>query len=99
MSTVNRPVPKINDSFWFEYSEELVNSAMENREKAAEKTKDFVKWLWPIYTAGTAIGFGLSGKALPIWANVLIAIAGAALIFVYWSALYIELPRVMEFDP
>jgi outer membrane protein OmpA-like peptidoglycan-associated protein len=99
MSNGDRPVPKINDSFWFDYSEKLVNSAQENRGKAAEKTKEFVKWLWPIYTAGTAIGFGLSGKALPIWANVLIAVAGAALIFVYWSTLYIELPRVVEFDP
>jgi outer membrane protein OmpA-like peptidoglycan-associated protein len=99
MSNGDRPVPKINDAFWFGYSEKLVNSTQEGPEKAAEKTKDFVKWLWPIYVAGTAVGFGLSGKALPIWANVLIAIAGAALFFVYWATLHIEMPLAVNFDP
>lgn len=99
MSNGDRPVPKINDGFWFEYSQKIINSAWESREKVGEKTKEFVKWLWPIYAAGTAIGFGLSGKALPIWVNILIAIAGAALIFVYWSTLHIEMPCGVTFDP
>jgi hypothetical protein len=91
--------PKIDDAFWFDYSKTIVENAQDNRAKAAEKLKDFVKWLWPIYTAGTAIGFALAGKALPLWENILIAAAGASLIGVYWSTLMIELPRLVEFDP
>jgi hypothetical protein len=94
-----RPVPKIDDAFWFDYSVTLVKNAQDNREKAAEKFKDLVKWLWPIYTAGAAIGFSLTGKALPLWEKILIAAAGASLILVYWSTLTIELPRLVAFDP
>lgn len=99
MSDGERVVPKINDAFWFEYSEDLVTSAQENRAKAAEKIRDLVKWLWPLYTTGTAIGLGLADKVLPFWEKILIAAGGASLILVYWSTTYIELPRLVSFDP
>lgn len=93
------PGPKINDDFWFSFSEGYVNRAQETQEKAAEKLQNLVLWLWGIYTTFTAIGFALAQKGLDFWPTLLISAASASLIAVYWSAVWVSVPLFVEFDP
>jgi len=91
--------PKIDDQYWFNYSETLVSNAQTKREKAAETLQKLVVWLWGIYTASAAVGFALAEKALPLWQTLLIASASASLIAVYWGTVWIQMPILVEFDP
>lgn len=91
--------PKVNDSFWFDYSETLVSSAQEKREKAAGSLQKLVIWLWGIYTASAAVGFTLSDHAPSFWPTFIIASASALLIAVYWGTVWIQMPILLEFDP
>ncbi|MBI4965024.1 MAG: hypothetical protein HY913_17245 [Desulfomonile tiedjei] len=91
--------PKIDDRYWFTYSEKLIGKAQESRDQAAEKIQKLVIWLWGIYTAGAAVGFALSGKALSLWPTILIAAASAFLIAVYWGTIWVQVPVVAKFDP
>jgi hypothetical protein len=91
--------PKIDDQFWFDYSEKMVNSAVEQRDQAAYKIQTLVTWLWGIYTASAAVGFALSGKGLSLWPTLTIASASAALIGVYWATVWVVTPALGQFDP
>ncbi len=91
--------PKIDDGYWFTFSETLVSKASETREQAASKLQNLVLWLWGIYTASATVGFALSGKALSFWPTVLIAGASASLIAVYWSTVWVQMPFLCAFDP
>jgi hypothetical protein len=55
--------------------------------------------LWGIYTTYAALGTALAGKALPTWAILVIASPSAALIAVYWGAVWVQAPVPVEFDP
>jgi hypothetical protein len=92
-------VPKINDAYWFKYSEELLASAQQKRESAAAAIQKLVVWLWGIYTASAAVGFTLSGKELSFWPAAIIAAASGALIIVYWGTVWVQVPVKIEFDP
>ena len=97
---MNTPViPKIDDAYWFRYSEDLLTNAQKNREMAAATIQKLVIWLWGIYTASTAVGFTLSGKELTFWPAVIIASASGALIMVYWGTVWVQVPIQIEFDP
>jgi hypothetical protein len=91
--------PKIDDRYWFTFSETLVSKAPEKFEQAASKLQTLVVWLWGLYTASAAVGFGLSGKALAFWPTLLIASASASLIAVYWGSVWVQAPVIVEFDP
>lgn len=100
MSDANDSIkPKIDDRYWFTFSETLVSKASENREQAAGKFQNLVIWLWGIYTASATIGFTLSGKELSFWPTFLITAASASLIGVYWSTVWVQMPILVEFDP
>lgn len=100
MNGGNEPIrPKIDNRYWFAYSETLVGKAQESRDQAAEKLQKLVAWLWGIYTAGAAVGFALSGKTLSLWPTVVIAAASAFLIAVYWCTIWVQVPVVAKFDP
>lgn len=92
-------VPKINDQYWFDYSENLITNGLENRNKAAASIQSFVLWLWGIYTVFASIGFGLSGKALASWDTLVIALASASLIAVYGGTVWVQIPVSVAFDP
>ncbi len=91
--------PKIDDAYWFDYSQKLVDGAVTTRDKMAENFQKLVIWLWGIYTATAAVGFALSEKALSFWPTILIASASASLIAVYWATIWIQIPVNVEFDP
>jgi hypothetical protein len=94
-----KPTPLVDDSFWFGYSKTFVEGSAERRDKAAEVLQKLVLWLWGIYTASTAIGFGLAGKELSFWSTVLIATASGVLILVYWGTVWVQVPSTYGFDP
>ena len=99
MSETNLPVvPKINDSYWFNYSENLLNGAEQKRDAAAAAIQKLVVWLWGIYTASAAVGFTLSGKELSFWPTFIVAAASGALIIVYWGTVWVQVPITVEFD-
>lgn len=91
--------PKVDDQYWFNFSENLTNNAISKRDEAAVKLQNLVLWLWGIYTASAAVGFTLSGKSLSILLTILIASASAGLIAVYWGTIWVQMPKLEEFDP
>lgn len=91
--------PKIDDLYWFNYSEKIVNNAVENQDKAAGKLQNLALWFWGIYTAYAAVGFVLSKKQLEFWTTFWIAAASASLIAVYWSTVWVQMPILVAFDP
>jgi len=92
-------VPKINDAYWFDYSENILNGAHKRRDDSAALIQKLVVWLWGIYTASAAIGFALSGKELTFWPAFIIASASGALILVYWGTVWVQMPVQIAFDP
>lgn len=99
VAPVVRPAPKVNDAFWFTYSETMVTQSQAAREKAAEKLQALAVWLWGIYTTYAAVGFALAKHALSGWEKLLVISASAALIAVYWGATWVHMPVVVRFDP
>jgi hypothetical protein len=92
--------PKIDDAYWFSVSEDLVGKSLGAHEAAAAKLQNLVLWLWGVYTTYAAVGIALAGKSLPPWATLLIALASAALIAVYWGTIWVQAPvGGIEFDP
>lgn len=91
--------PKLDDQYWFDFSENLTKNAVTKRDEAAGKLQNLAIWLWGIYTASAAVGFTLSGKSLSILPTILIAAASAGLIAVYWSTIWVQMPDLIEFDP
>jgi hypothetical protein len=94
------PRPKVDDNYWFKLSEDLVGNSLGVHDAAAVKLQNLVLWLWGIYTTYAAVGLVLAGKSLPLWATLLIALASAALIGVYWGTIWVQSPAGgVEFDP
>lgn len=93
------PKPEVNDQYWFRWSKTLVDAAIGQCDLAAERLQKLAVWLWGIYTASAAVGFGLSGKALSASTTALIAAASAGIIGVYWAAMWIQCPKPVRFDP
>lgn len=91
--------PKIDEEYWFTFSETLIGKAQDRQEQAAEKLQNLVLWLWGIYTASAAVGFALAKKDIPLWPTLLIAAASASLIAVYWGTVWVRVPLLVEFDP
>lgn len=91
--------PKVDDRYWFNYSETVVTKALDSRDQAAAKIQTLVLWLWGIYTTYTAVGFALSTKELPATVKFVIALTSAALIGVYWCTVWVQMPLVVSFDP
>lgn len=91
--------PKIDDAFWFTYSESLVNKHQQERNEAAGKLQNLVLWLWGIYTTFASVGFALAGKDLTTGTKILISAASGALIVVYWLTVWAQMPMCLEFDP
>jgi hypothetical protein len=91
--------PKIDDAYWFNYSENLVNQHQQERNEAAGKLQNLILWLWGIYTTFASVGFTLSGKDLSTGTKILIASASAALVGVYWLTVWAQMPICLEFDP
>jgi len=99
MSAASQASPKLDDQYWFNYSETVITGSQKRREDAATAIQKLVVWLWGIYTASTAIGFALSGKELMFWPTLMIAAASGALILVYWGTVWVLVPVEIEFDP
>ena len=97
--TTPQVAPKVNDQYWFTYSESLVTNGLENRNKAAATIQSFILWLWGIYTASASIGFALSGKELDPLLTAFIALASASIIAVYAGTVWVQMPLSVPFDP
>ncbi|MFL5381771.1 MAG: hypothetical protein ACJ8GN_04585 [Longimicrobiaceae bacterium] len=94
-----QPRPAIGHQYWFDFSRTLVDGAISRRELAAEALQKLVIWIWGVYTAAASVGFALSGKELTLPATVLIALPSALLILVYWGTVWVQMPRLVAFDP
>jgi len=94
-----RTVPRVNDQYWFDWSKSLVDSTITRNDQAAEKLQTLAGWLWGIYTASTAVGFGLAGKSLSLLSTVLIAAASLSIVAVYWASVWAQYPKLVRFDP
>lgn len=90
--------PTIDHQYWFDFSKKLTENAIPLRESAAEGMQKLVIWLWGIYTAVAAVGFALSGKQLEFWPTLIIAIPSGLLIIVYWGAVWVQMPKRVNFD-
>jgi hypothetical protein len=93
------PRPKLDDQYWFNLSETLANKALDARDQAAAKLQNLVLWLWGIYTTLAAVGFALAGKNLSPLHTALIVLASACLIVVYWATVWVQMPKLVAFDP
>lgn len=93
------PQPKLDDQYWFNLSETLANKALDARDQAAAKLQNLVLWLWGIYTSLAAVGFALAGKNLSPLHTALIVIASVCLIVVYWATVWVQMPKLVAFDP
>lgn len=93
------PKPKVDDQYWFDLSQKLVDGGQTSRDAAALKLQNLALWLWGIYTASAAIGFTLAAKPISLQMQLLIASASAALIAIYWMSVWIQMPVALEFDP
>jgi hypothetical protein len=100
MPDANKPVgPAINDSYWFAFSKELIDTGVTRRDEAASNLQKFVLWLWSIYTAAAAVGFALASRELSLAATLAITSGSVLLICVYWSAVWTQMPKLVRFDP
>ena len=95
----DRPTPKVNDQYWFDWSKAVLSTSIRQRDKAAAKLQNLAVWLWGIYTASAAVGFSLSGKDLSIASTLLIALGSAGIISVYCASAWVQSPKFTEFDP
>ncbi len=91
--------PKLDDAYWFKYSETLTTGASEKRDLAAEKLQKLVLWLWGIFTTYATVGFALSEKSLNLTAVSIIVAASASLIAVYWGTVWVQMPIMTSYDP
>lgn len=90
--------PLVDDAYWFEYSKKMVDQGGQKSEEIVKKFQTLVAWLWPIYTAGAAVGFPLADKNLSPAVTLLIVSASAAMILVYWLTVWIQVPLLVKFD-
>lgn len=91
--------PKINDDYWFGWSKQYIDDALERRNAAFSKLQNLVVWLWGIYTTFAAVGFALSSKALEPVTVIAISAASVLLIMVYWACVWGQMTIPVEFDP
>jgi hypothetical protein len=91
--------PKINDQFWFDYSEKLINESHTNADKAAEKLQNLILWLWGIYTTYCVVGSSLQESQYSFWMTFLIVLSSVFLILVYGGTVWIQIPVKTSFDP
>ncbi len=91
--------PKINDQFWFNYSEKLIKDSHTNTDVAVKKLQNLVLWLWGIYTTYSVVGSSLQESNYPFIVTFLIALTSVSLILVYWGTAWVQMPVETSFDP
>lgn len=91
--------PQINDDYWFSWSKQHLDDALERRNAAFSKLQNLVLWLWGIYTTFSAVGFALSTRDLELTTVIVISTASILLISVYWACVWGQMPIPVEFDP
>ena len=93
------PAPKVDDQFWFDYSESLVNNAILRRDTAAQKIQELAVWLWGIFSAYAVVALSLTEVSLDTAEQAFIAATSALLFLVYWLAVWVQMPSEIQFDP
>lgn len=96
---ISQATPKVDEQYWFDFSKTFIDSSISRRDNAANALQKLVIWLWGIYTASAAVGFALSGKQLEFWPTLIIALASGALILVYWGTVWVQVPKIVAFEP
>jgi len=91
--------PKIDDQFWFNYSEKLINESHINADEAAKKLQNLILWLWGIYTSYSVVGSSLQESNYSFIVAILIVLASVSLILVYWGTVWVQMPVETSFDP
>lgn len=89
---IGDPVATPADEFWLGYGAEMIRSAIDRRDQAADKLQAYVAWLWSIFTAATTLGFSFAklGTTLPVIA--LVVATQVALIIAYGLCTRVRLP-------
>lgn len=91
--------PKIDDQFWFNYSEKLINESHDNANESAKKLQNLILWLWGIYTTYSVIGTKLQESHYPFYVTLSIVFTSLILIVVYWGTVWVQMPVKTSFDP
>lgn len=91
--------PKVDEQFWFNYSEMLIKTSPEKIDSAAKKLQNLIVWLWGIFTTYSVIGINLQESNYNIYVTILIILTSVSLIFVYWGTAWVQMPIKIEFDP
>ena len=92
------PKPRVDDQFWFDISKQIVEGALTRRDEAAAKLQKLIAWLWAIYTASAALGLTLTKAAYPPAVIALIVAPSPVLVLAYVLAVFVEMPRTVQFD-
>lgn len=88
-------VPKINDQFWFERSEEMVKQPYERINNSAEKLRNAILWLFGLFTASSV--FAIEYHNLPIVWAFLFSLPYLVILIAYWLSLKVEISvRTMQ---
>lgn len=93
------PKPQVNEQFWFDLSKDMVKESIGHIETSASKLQALITWLWPIYTAGAAIGTVLAKFSYPLYVTILLALPSVALIVAYFFTVWVQLSIHSAFDP
>lgn len=91
--------PTINDGYWFAWSKQHIDSSLARRDAAFDRLQKLILWLWAVYTTFAATGFALADKELDTATALIVGSASVALILVYWSCVWGQMPIPVEFDP
>lgn len=95
----NKPKPGIDNQYWFDFSRLLIDKSLESYNNSAEKIKELIQWVIPIYTGTSVLGFSFSEMELTKTQSIIIISPILLLILTYLSAQSIQFSRRFEFDP
>jgi len=95
--TIARPV--IDDAFWFAYSGQVVQNAINSRNTAAANLASILPWLWSVYSASALAVVGISKIVFSKFEIALVVAPVPVLLLAYWCAVWAQAPISVMFDP
>jgi hypothetical protein len=83
---------KVDDQFWLDYAGDMVKGAVDRRDQAADKLQAYVAWLWPIFTAGTSLGFAFAKLNTDWYVVLLVVVTQIGLLVAYGLCVLVRMP-------
>ena len=89
---------KINDQFWFDWSEELIKSSIERLDKGLNRLNTYIISLWAIYTGASIFSLDLVKFEYNDF-YLIIVLPHLILLLGRWLIVQAQLPVDISFDP